>query len=101
MSDFQKILEEKLKNATIEDEISDVQTLEYDVLKEVRETIVEIRKSKGISQKDLAEKTGIPQANISKIENGRYTPSVPVLKRIADGLEKRLTIEFVDEAEEI
>ena len=46
MSDFQKILEEKLKNATIEDDVSETQALEYDVLKEVREAIVEIRKRK-------------------------------------------------------
>lgn len=101
MNDFQKILDEKLKNTTIEDDISETQVFEYDVLKEIREAIVEIRKSKNISQKELAEKTRIPQANISKIENGYYVPSIPVLKRIADGLEKRLTIDFIDEAEDI
>ena len=100
MSDFQKILEEKLKNAIIEDEVPETQAFEYDILREVREAIVAIRKAKDISQKELAEKTGIPQANISKIENGRYIPSIPVLKRIAGGLEKRLTIEFTDETEE-
>lgn len=101
MSDFQKILEEKLKNAIIEDDTPETQVLEYDVLKEVREAIIEIRKCKNISQKELSKKTGIPQANISKIENGYYVPSIPVLKRIAEGLEKRLTIEFIDETEEI
>lgn len=101
MSDFQKILEEKLGQTTIEDFNPEVPVLEYDVLKEVREAIAEIRKSKNISQKELAERTGITQANISKIENGHYIPSVPVLKRIADGLEKRLIIEFADETEEI
>ena len=101
MSDFQKILDEKLREATIEDNDADTQILEYDILKEVREAIAEIRKSKNISQKDLAKKTKIPQANISRIENGHYIPSIPVLKRIADGLDKRLVIEFVDETEEL
>ena len=50
MSDFQKILEEKLKNAIIEDDTSETQVVEYDVLKEVREAIIEIRKCKNISQ---------------------------------------------------
>lgn len=100
MSDFLKTLEEKLKIAIIEDS-EEVKPIEYDVLKEVRDAIIEIRKTKNISQKELAERTGIPQANISKIENGHYTPSVPVLKRIADGLEKRLVIEFAEETEEI
>ena len=90
MSDFQKILEEKLGQTTIEDFNPEVPVLEYDVLKEVREAIAEIRKSKNISQKELAERTGITQANISKIENGHYIPSVPVL-----------IIEFADETEEI
>ena len=101
MSDFQKILDEKLREATIEDNDADTQILDYDILKEVREAITEIRKSKNISQKDLAKKTKIPQANISRIENGHYIPSIPVLKRIADGLDKRLIIEFVDETEEL
>ena len=101
MSDFQKILDEKLKNTVIDNEQSEMQSLEYDILKEVREAIIEIRKNKNISQKELAKKTGIPQANISKIENGYYIPSIPVLKRIADGLEKRLYIEFIEEMEEL
>jgi len=99
MSDFQKILAEKLKNAEIQIEDSPVEVKEYDILKEVRESVVRIRKSKGLSQKDLATITGISQANISKIENGRYIPSIVILKRIADGLNKRMSIEFLEEEE--
>jgi len=99
MSDFQKILAEKLKNAEIQIEDSPVEVKEYDILKEVRESVVRIRKSKDLSQKDLATITGISQANISKIENGRYIPSIVILKRIADGLNKRMSIEFLEEEE--
>ncbi len=99
MSDFRKILIEKLKNAEIEIDDSPAQGEEYDILKEIREEMVKIRKAKDLSQKDLACITGISQANISKIENGRYVPSVVVLKRIADGLGKRITVEFKDEEE--
>lgn len=100
MNDFQKELDKKLEKAIIENDNSDVLVSDYDILKEVRESIAEIRKKENVSQKELAEKTGITQANISKIENGRYIPSVIVLKRIADGLGKRLYIEFSDELEE-
>lgn len=100
MSDFQKILDEKLKTAVIETNVEDVPNVEYDILKEIREEITEIRKHKQISQKGLADKTGIPQANISKIENGHYIPSIPVLKRIAEGLGKRLYVKFVNIEEE-
>ncbi len=96
MSDFQKILEEKLKTTKIEKEDEEIEVVDYDILKEIREKITEIRKTKQLSQQELAEKTGIPQANISKIENGKYVPSIIILRRIADGLDKRLTINFVD-----
>lgn len=99
MSDFQRILAEKLKNAEIQIDESPIEVEEYDILKEVRESIVRIRKSKDLSQKDLAIITGISQANISKIENGRYIPSIVILKRIADGLNMRMSIEFLEEEE--
>lgn len=100
MSDFQKILDEKLKTAIIESDAQDTPVIEYDILKEIKDEIIETRKLKQISQKELADKTGIPQANISKIENGYYVPSIPVLKRIAEGLGKRLSVKFLDIEEE-
>lgn len=99
MNDFQSMLEEKLKDAIIEDSDSDDGLSEYDVLAEIRDEMIKIRKAEGISQKLLAERTGISQANISKIENGLYEPSVSVLKRIADGLGRRLSVRFLDEEE--
>ena len=37
---------------------------------------------------------------ISKFdENGRYIPSIVILKRIADGLNMRMSIEFLEEEE--
>ena len=101
MNDFQKLLDEKLKTAIIENDETETFQAEYDILNEIRESIIEIRKSANISQKELSQKTGITQANISKIENGRYIPSIPVLKRIADGLNKRLSVDFVEVEEEL
>ena len=49
-----------------------------------------------MTQKELAEKTGIYQADISKIERGIGNPSVMTLKRLADGLEIELIIKFKD-----
>ena len=46
-------------------------------------------------QKELAEKTGIPQADISRLENGTRNPSLKLLKRLADGLDMDLGIVFV------
>ena len=50
----------------------------------------------GLTQKQLAEKTGISQSDISKFETGSSHPSIATLKKIADGLGRRLSILLVD-----
>ena len=52
------------------------------------------REKAGITQKELAEKTGIYQADISKIERGLGNPSILTLKRLADGLGAELEIKI-------
>lgn len=39
-----------------------------------------------LPQDVLSEVTGIPQTTISKIENGRFTPSLDMLIKLAQGL---------------
>jgi len=56
--------------------------------------IIQAREEKHLTQKQLAELTGIPQGHISRIENGNYNPSLAYLKRIASGLGKELYIQF-------
>lgn len=53
------------------------------------------RESVAMTQKELAEKSGIYQADISKIERGIGNPSLSTLKRLADGLGKEINIDFV------
>ena len=53
------------------------------------------REQANMTQKELAEKTGIYQADISKIERGIGNPSLQTLKRLADGLGMELDIDFV------
>ena len=71
---------------------------EYDALGPQYEIIraeIKSRKAAGMTQKELAERTGINQADISKLENGTRNPSVNLLKRLADGMGMVLKIEFV------
>ncbi len=56
--------------------------------------LLAIRAEKGISQKELAMRSGIDQSDISKIERGTANPSVGTLTRLAKALEKELTISF-------
>lgn len=53
------------------------------------------REKADMTQKELAQKTGIYQADISKIERGLGNPSLSTLKRLADGLGMDLHISFV------
>lgn len=94
MSEFQSYLDKALKEVKLLDIEDKPNIIEYDIELEVRELIINTRTKLGITQKQLAEKSGVSQSNISKIENGTYKPSITILKRIADAFEKRLIIEF-------
>ena len=48
-----------------------------------------------MTQQQLADCTGINQADISKLENGTRNPSIKLLKRLAEGMDMVLKIEFV------
>ena len=48
--------------------------------------IVKARASQNLTQKELAEKTGINQSEISKLENGTRNPSIKLLQRLAEGM---------------
>lgn len=47
-----------------------------------------------MTQKDLASRTGLTQANISNLEKGSSKPTIETLKKIADATGTRLVIEF-------
>ena len=53
------------------------------------------REKNNITQKELAEKTGIYQADISKLERGLGNPSLSTLKRLADGMGMDVKIDFI------
>ena len=90
MRTFDDILSKRLKDDEFGKEYEAIQP-EMDVIR----AIIEARTSQNITQKELAERTGINQADISKLENGTRNPSVNLLKRLADGMGMALKIEFV------
>lgn len=61
--------------------------------------IIDARISQNITQKELADRTGIAQAEISKIENGTRNPSIKLLQRLADGMGMVLNISFTPKAQ--
>lgn len=62
---------------------------------ELATTISETRDKTGLTQRDLSKLTGIAQADICKLENANANPSFNTLVRIAEGMGKKLKIEFV------
>ncbi len=73
---------------------------EYDALEpefDITRSLIEARKSLKLTQKELSDRTGITQADISRIENGTRNPSLAMLKRLAKGMGMKLRLEFVPE----
>ena len=77
-----------------EDGIETGNKYEIDVVAALAENLAKARDIVGMTQKQLAESTGIYQADISKIERGLANPSLSTLKRLAEGMVLKLKIEF-------
>ena len=60
----------------------------------VIQAIIDARESCHMTQKELSERTGIAQTEISKLENGNRNPSIKLLQRLANGLNMNLKIIF-------
>lgn len=59
---------------------------------EVARQIKQVRKEQGITQESLAELVGTKKSNISRLESGRYNPSLDFLTRVAGGLGKKIQV---------
>lgn len=90
MKTLENYKNEQMQNPEFAKEYTEIQP-EMDVIR----AIVNARLSQHLTQKELAERTGIDQADISKLENGTRNPSINLLKRLAEGMGMALRIEFV------
>ena len=90
MSDFKNYLAQQMEDPAFAAEY-EAQRPEYEAIR----AVIAARLACNMTQKELAEKTGIRQSNISRIENGSASPTIDTLARIAAGLGKQLKIGFV------
>ena len=70
---------------------------EYEALQpemNIIRAIIDARISQNLTQKELSERTGIAQEEISRLENGTRNPSIRLLQRLADGMDMVLNISF-------
>ncbi len=63
---------------------------------EIMSAMIRARKERGLTQEELAARTGLHRSNISRLERGNYNPSIDLLSRVAQGLGMELHIEFRD-----
>lgn len=87
---FDTFLQECLQNPEVR--------AEYEALAPeftIMQAMIDARKKTGMTQKELADVTGINQADISKMERGSANPSLRTLQRLAAGMGMKLKVEFV------
>ena len=90
MSDLQDLTKELMKDSEFQKE--------YEALKpemDITRAILNARIQAGLTQEELSRKSGISQADISRLENGTRNPSLALLKRLAEAMNSTLRIEFV------
>ena len=80
----------RMQDSSFATEYADIQP-EMNVIR----AMIDARISQNLTQKELSERTGIAQAEISKLENGTRNPSVRLLQRLAEGMDMELSISFV------
>ena len=90
MSDFKKYLEEQLMDDEFREEYEKLEP-EFSII----QAVIDARKTANLTQKELSEKTGIAQSDISKLENGNSNPTLAMLKRLADGMGMTIKLQFV------
>lgn len=90
MTSFKEFLAEQMEDHEFKEE--------YDALEPefaIIQALIDVRKGANFTQKELSERTGIAQADISRLENGNGNPSLRTLRRLAKGLGMKLKLEFV------
>ncbi|WP_022768935.1 helix-turn-helix domain-containing protein [Butyrivibrio sp. NC2007] len=90
MSDLQELTNELMQDPDFKKEYEALQP-EMNITR----AILDARIRAGMTQMELAEKSGISQADICRLEKGTRNPSIALLKRLAEAMDSTLRIEFV------
>ena len=90
MTSYEKYFAEQMQNEEFRKEYEALEP-EFAII----QAIIDARQETGLTQRELSERTGIAQSDISKLENGNANPSIRTLKRLAEAMGKQLKISFV------
>lgn len=58
----------------------------------IGQMIADTRRQQGMTQQDLADRTGLQRNHISRIEQGRYNVGAVTLAQLADAMGKQVTL---------
>ena len=87
MKDWNQLKQELLQDPAVKAEFNKLGP-EYELARE----LIKARLAKKLTQAELAEKAGVKQAYIARLESGTANPTVDSLGKVADALGKRLKL---------
>ncbi|MBP5165282.1 MAG: helix-turn-helix transcriptional regulator [Lachnospiraceae bacterium] len=90
MSDLQELTDELMQDPEF---VKEYEAIQPEV--NITRAILDARINVGMTQKELSQKSGISQADISRLEKGTRNPSINLLKRLAEAMDSTLSIEFI------
>ena len=59
--------------------------------------LIALREQRGWSQRELADRAGMKQPQLARLETGQVEPKLDTLQRLAKAMDTRLTIRFEDD----
>ena len=90
MSDLQELTDELMQDQEF---VKEYEAIQPEV--NITRAILDARINAGMTQIELSQKSGISQADISRLEKGTRNPSLNLLKRLAEAMDSTLSIEFI------
>ena len=90
MTTFEEHLAEQMKDPEFVREWERLEP-EYAVIN----AILDAQQELGLTQSELAARCGMKQSALSRLETGKTSPTLKTLQQLADGMGKKLVIQFV------
>ncbi len=90
MTTFDEYLAEQMKDPEFVREWERLEP-EYAVIN----AILDAQQELGLTQSELAARCGMKQSALSRLETGKTSPTLKTLQQLADGMGKKLVIQFV------
>ena len=90
MSDLQELTNEFMQDPEF---VKEYEAIQPEV--NITRAILDARINAGMTQVELSKKSGISQADISRLEKGTRNPSLNLLRRLAEAMDSTLSIEFI------